>query len=307
MLRWLVPAAVVGFLAATVAAVALTSGGDGIDERSERVAGLKGDATRGAYVARLAGCIACHTDAKGGGGFLAGGAPLETPFGVFRAPNITQHPEDGIGNWSAGDLARALTAGTAPNGDHYYPVLPYDSYHRMADQDIADLWEALKTVPPIAGKASGHELGFPFNQRVLMGAWKSLFLDSGPFEPEPERSDAWNRGAYLVTGPGHCGACHTPRNVLGAMDRESWLEGGPNGPRGEKVPALTAKALKSAGWSERDLIFGLKYGTTPTGDALGGSMGEVIRDGTRWFSDADLQAIATYLLGDERSPDKNLN
>ncbi|GAB5471528.1 MAG: cytochrome c [Rhodospirillales bacterium] len=261
-----------------------------------RIQAEPGDAVRGTYLARLGGCIACHTDSKGGGALLAGGAAIETPFGTFYGPNITQDPDDGIGDWSLQDFAAAMTGGQSPAGFAYYPVFPYTHYTLLSDQEIADLWAALKTVPGVPGRAPANRIDPPFDQRFLLIAWQTLFLDAGPFRADPERSEAWNRGAFIVEGPGHCGACHTPRNLLGGPESDQALAGGSGGPGGEKVPAITAAALQAAGWSTGDIAFALKTGITPDGDSLGGSMGEVIQQGTSWLSDEDRQAIAVYLL-----------
>lgn len=261
---------------------------------------LKGDAARGGYVARLAGCIACHTDFKGKTGFLAGGAPIKTPFGTFTAPNITPHKQDGIGAWTFNQFARAVRQGISPKGTHYYPVFLYPNYTRMADQDLADLWAAMKGVVPVAGKAPDHQLGFPFNIRAGLGLWKRLFFRAGAFKADPSKSKSWNRGAYIVNGPGHCAACHSPRNLFGAPDSDHALAGNAKGPDGEKVPAITAAALQKNGWSNSDMVFALRTGAMPDGDALGGSMGEVVRQSTNWLTDEDLKAIADYLLPDRQ-------
>jgi mono/diheme cytochrome c family protein len=263
------------------------------------IAQLEGDPERGAYVARLAGCIACHTNEAGGGELLAGGPPLKTPFGTFYGPNITPDPISGLGNWSLNDFARALRHGISPEGEPYYPAFPYTFYSKLTDQDVADLWAAMKTVPNADIPSKTQELGFPFDQRWALRGWQNLFFDSERFEDDPSRSDAWNRGRYIVEGPAHCGACHTPRNLLGAGDAEQALHGAGGLPGGERSPPITPAALGERGWTENNLAFGLRFGTKPNGDVLGGSMGEVIRDGTSWLTDEDLRAIAHYLLNNE--------
>ena len=253
--------------------------------------GLTGDPARGAYLARLGGCFACHT--RRGGSVLAGGAPIRTPFGDFIGPNITMHKEDGIGAWSLADFARAVSDGVSPLGEHYFPVFPYTHYAAYSDQDLADLWAAFRTVPPVAGKTF-HDVAFPFNLRVLQGPWKALFADFQTLEPHPARSEQWNRGRWLAEGPGHCGACHTPKNPLGGAQTSRAFSGAVL-PDGEKVPAITPEALKGAGYDARQLAIALKTGLAPDGDAFGGSMGEVISDATRYWSRDDLEAIAVYL------------
>ncbi len=256
----------------------------------------QGDAVRGTYLARMGGCIACHTDSKSGGALLAGGAAIKTPFGDFYGPNITPDKRTGIGSWTLQDFANALTAGQRPDERPYYPVFPYTSYTLMSDQDIVDLWAALQTVPAIYGRAEPNKVDPLYNHRAFLIPWQTLFLEPGPYRPDPNRSDAWNRGAFIVEGPGHCVACHTPRNILGGLEEDQALQGGAGGPGGEKVPAITAEDLTKAGWTAADIAYGLKTGLTPEGDALGGSMGEVIKSGTAWLTDEDRQAIATYLL-----------
>ena len=258
--------------------------------------GLTGDVNRGGYVARLSGCIACHTNVKAGGKFMAGGPEIKTPFGTFYAPNITPHKTDGIGDWNIKDFAKALTTGLSPNGSHYFPVFIYTNYTLMSDQDIVDLWAAMKTVKPEAGKAPPHELSFPFNQRILLGFWKRMFFTPGSYKADPSKSASWNRGAYIVEGPAHCVTCHTPTNVLGARDYGHDLEGNKNGPNGEEVPSIHGEDLVKNGWTAKDIQSSLRNGIKPDGDAFGGTMGEVVRDNTRWLTDDDLKAISEYVL-----------
>lgn len=252
---------------------------------------------RGAYVFRAAGCLACHTDSKGGGEPLAGGLALDTPFGTFYSPNITPHPQAGIGAWSEADFIRALRHGTSPEGDPYYPAFPYTSYSGMTDRDMRDLFAYLMAQPATARANRPHELDFPYNLRFTLGMWQGLFFEAGAFQPVAGRDEAWNRGAYLVRHLGHCGECHTPRGFLGQFDSERELAGNPDGPEGGKVPNLTPGPGGLGDWSESDIAYALKTGITPDGDFLGDSMGEVIDNGTSHLSDEDLAAIAIYLKG----------
>lgn len=259
------------------------------------LSGLAGEVSRGAYVARLSGCIACHTDVRAGGAVLAGGAAIETKFGTFVAPNITPHPEDGIGDWTLEDFVRALTAGESPDGQHYYPSFPYAFYTRLTDQDIVDLWTAVRSVPAVAGGRRAHDLSFPFGIRQAVGAWKRLYFEIGPLPSDPRRSGEWNRGRYLAEGPGHCGACHTPRGFLGGRIPEERYAGG-EGPEEEKIPPITASALIEGGWDADDLAYALRTGLKPDGDVFGGSMAGVVREGTRYWLDSDLSALTTFIL-----------
>ncbi len=259
------------------------------------LSGLEGDPDRGVYVARLGGCVACHTDAKNGGAVLAGGGPIKTEFGTFYGPNITPHDEDGIGAWTLEEFAAAMTAGEAPDGSSYYPVFPYDHYTRMTDQDIVDLWAGIRTVPAVAGSTLGHELTFPFSLRLAATFWRTMFLDAKGGPPPVVVAKSVERGEYIAEGSGHCGACHSPRNLLGGIVESDAYAGGISAD-GEKVPAITPEALQTAGWNETDLAYALKTGITPNGDVFGGSMAEVIQDGARFWNDADREAVARYLL-----------
>ncbi len=256
-----------------------------------------GDAKRGEYVLRLGGCVACHTDAKNGGQFLAGGRALATAFGTFYPPNITPDPESGIGGWSTGAFVQAMTEGRSPDGHPLYPAFPYTSYTRMTRQDLVDLKAYLDTVPPIANAVPAHDLQFPFGFRPLLKGWQLLFFHPGGFQPDRSRSDSWNRGAYIVTGPGHCGECHTPRNALGAPERDRFLAGTRDGPDGKAVPNITPNPDNGiGGWSKTDITFALQTGILPDGDVLGGAMAEVIEDATSHLTPDDRSAIAEYLL-----------
>ncbi|HMA13460.1 MAG: c-type cytochrome [Bacteroidota bacterium] len=251
--------------------------------------------TRGAYIFSAAGCLGCHTDAKGGGEPLAGGRALATPFGTFHTPNITPDPDTGIGAWREDDLRNALRHGTSPDGDPYYPAFPYTSYAGMTDADIADLYAYLMAQPPVRRENRPHDLDFPYSLRFTLGAWQWLYHEAEVFEPDPSKDAAWNRGAYLVRHLAHCGECHSPRGWLGAVDREQALAGNPQGPDGGRVPNLTPGTGGLADWSDSDIAYALKTGMTPEGDFLADSMGEVIEHGTSRLSDSDLAAIAKYI------------
>ncbi|WP_415887423.1 c-type cytochrome [Neptuniibacter sp. QD37_6] len=259
--------------------------------------GLEGDVGRGAYLARASGCIACHTDVVNGGAALAGGPPLKTPFGTFYAPNLTTDKVHGIGDWNIDDFSSALRSGKSPQGDSYYPAFPYTFYTKLSDQDIADLWAAFKTVPAIGVSAKDHELGFPFNQRSGLTLWQALFFNEERFQPDTSKGEKFTRGAYLVEAATHCAACHSERNLLGALDQDNPFTGSESMLEGEgRVPAITKQALLEKGWTELDLAYALKSGLKHDGDAFGGSMGEVVRDGTSFMRKADREAIAYYLM-----------
>lgn len=253
-------------------------------------AALKGDVEKGAYVAHMAGCLACHTNHKEEGAPFSGGAALKTVFGTFFGPNITPDPVHGIGGWSRDDFATALRQGVSPEGRPYYPAFPYTYYTKMRDQDVADLWAFLKAVEPVSVPGPHNDLKFPFTQIGGVKLWRALYFDDAPL---PEEMD---RGAYIVEGPAHCGACHTPRTLLGGPDQDRKLQGSTGLPNNGKAPNITAAALAAEGYDQDGLVFALQLGMMPSGDFFGGSMAEVVEHGTSKLSPEDLQAVATYLL-----------
>ena len=211
----------------------LLLGGIGIVTAAEQDAVVQ----RGEYLLHLGGCVSCHT--AEGGDKLAGGLKMETPFGDFYTPNITPDRKTGIGDWSDADFVAAMTRGVAPDGSHYYPAFPYASYVRMNLTDLVDLKSYLDTLPVADNPNEAHELKFPWNIRAGIGLWKLVNLDAATVIAVPPENDQQLRGRYLVEGPGHCGECHTPRNLSGGLNNGRWLAGAPN-PDGEgKVPNIT--------------------------------------------------------------------
>lgn len=257
---------------------------------------LVGDAYRGAYLARSSGCIACHTNVAAGGAALAGGVPLDTPFGSFVPPNITPDLAGGIGDWTLDQFAVALRQGVRPDGKAYYPAFPYEFYADMSDQDVADLWAALQTVPPAAQPAPVHDVSFPFNMRWGLKLWRAAYMTPATISPVLGQSVAWNRGQQLVTGAAHCAACHTGRNIVGGLQASEMLAGNDNLPGGSIAPPILAPDLVAKGWTVANMAYALRTGVMPDGDVLGGSMAEVVQYGTSYMDEADREAIATYLL-----------
>lgn len=256
------------------------------------------DAARGAYLFAMAGCAGCHT--RRGGTPLAGGREIASPFGVFVSPNITPDTATGIGGWTEADFIRAMTLGLSPDERHYYPAFPYVSYTRMTHDDLRDLWAYLKTIPPVTSRTGGHRLAFPYSVRPGLGLWKLMFLEPGRYRPDPGKSRSWNRGAYIVTGPAHCGECHTRRNVLGGLRNSVRLAGAPDYGDGKTkiggAPNITPHKAKGIGsWSLEEIVFALQTGVTPAGDVLGGEMEEVVTNATSKLTDADRRAIAEFL------------
>lgn len=258
---------------------------------------LEGDVARGAYLARAAGCIACHTDTAGGGAPLAGGVVLETPFGTLYSPNLTSDPEHGIGSWTQAQFARAVREGVSPDGQPYYPAFTYPFYGNFTDQEVADLWAAFQTVPPVSEPSKPHEMAFPFDQRWGLKLWRLAFLEPPRTDPIPGNDELWNRGRELVEGATHCAACHTGRNFAGARKSDTeHFRGSDALPGGEKAPAIDHQTLRDRDWDVDSLAFALRTGITPEGDAFGGAMGEVVLQGTAYLTEADREAIATYLM-----------
>lgn len=251
------------------------------------------DLRNGEVMFNAGGCASCHATPGGSDRTrLGGGLALKSPFGTFHVPNISSDIKDGIGAWSEADFVTAMVKGTSPGRQHYYPAFPFTSYRLMQVSDLRDLFAHLKTLPAVQGRVRDHDVGFPFNIRRLLGGWKLLFLGSGSFVPDPSQSAEWNRGAYLVNGPGHCAECHSPRNVLGGIRAGQGFAGGPN-PEGEGfVPNITQARMKD--WAEDDFAYLLESGMTPDGDSVGGSMGPVIRN-TSLLPEADRKAMAVYL------------
>lgn len=249
------------------------------------------------------GCSSCHAapasrqcdNPKTADPFrLVGGRCLKTPFGTFHVPNITPDKEAGIGGWTDAQFIAAMREGVSPDGEHYYPAFPYVSYQRMHDKDLIDLKAFLDTLPVEKSDIPDHDLSFPYNIRASLGVWKWLFLDGKRFEPDPDKSDLVNRGAYLVQGPGHCGECHSPRNQLGAIITSKKLSGAPN-PEGKGiVPNITPHPSGIKDWSVADIVTALETGLTPSFDTFGGSMVKVQENMAR-LEKRDLEAIAAYL------------
>ena len=252
----------------------------------------QGDAKRGEYLAKAGGCVGCHTEEKKDAVAFAGGRALKTPFGTFYGPNLTPHPQAGIGRWTEADFVRAMREGVRPDGASYFPAFPYPSFTKISDGDLRDLWAYLRTLPQSSRANQAHDLGFPFGWRFLNRIWKWLFFTPGPFSPAPALPQNVNRGAYLVQALGHCGECHTPRNFLGGPKRDRFLAGG-KGPDGKAIPNLTPTRLKKV--SDEELKEFLTAGVKPDGDLVGETMGEVVRNTTSQLTPEDLAALIAYL------------
>ena len=265
---------------------------------SQMLVGLSaGSAAAGEQVFYAGGCSSCHAVPKAEGKDnlkLAGGHEFDTSFGVFVAPNISPDTTAGIGGWSLADFANAMKRGIRPDGAHYYPAFPYPSYSKMTDQDVADLWAFIGTLPKVADPAPQHRVPFPFNIRRTLGFWKLLYLKPDMVVDVPADNTVLQRGRYLVEALGHCSACHTPRNIFGGPDLGAFLAGGPT-PEGKgRIPNITPHADGIGDWTETDIVYSLETGFTPEFDSFGFTMADVQLNMAQ-LSESDRAAIAAYL------------
>lgn len=246
---------------------------------------------RGAYLAQAGDCMACHT-ARGGAAY-AGGRALQTPFGSVISPNITADRETGIGAWSADDFWHALHNGKAKGGRLLYPAFPYTNYTRVTRDDADALYAYFQSLPAVRQANRPHQLRFPYNQQIMLAAWRALYFRPAVFHEQSGQSVAWNRGAYLVEGLGHCSACHATRNTLGASD--DTLSGGLIPILGWYAPSLTSDGEAGlGGWQPLHVTALLKTGVSPRATVFG-PMAEVVQRSLQHLDDADIAAMATYL------------
>ena len=257
------------------------------------LAGLTGDPVAGEAVFWAAGCASCHAGADARDEarlILAGGQRFASDFGTFVAPNISMHPEHGIGRWTQTEFITALQHGTSPDGRHYYPAFPYTAYRLAKAQDLVDLWAFWQGLPAADTPSQPHDLGFPFNIRRSVGAWNLLNLQDD-FVITGDLTEEQARGRYLAEALAHCAECHTPRDALGGLDRSAWMAGAPNPSGTGMIPALTPDKLT---WSQAEIAAYLNDGFTPDFDSAGGSMVSVIAN-MAMLPEADRLAIAAYL------------
>jgi mono/diheme cytochrome c family protein len=264
------------------------------------------DLKNGAEMFNIGGCAACH-QATGQKDRLklGGGMSFHTQFGTFYAPNISPDATNGIGGWSELQFINAVQRGVGAQGEHLYPALPYTSYQRMKISDVRDLFAYIKTLPAQTTPDKPHDLKFPFNIRRTLGVWKLLYLDGKELEDVPGHDAVWERGHYLVEGPGHCAECHSPRDAMGGIIADRRFSGGPD-PEGKGwIPNITPGdgGIK---WSADDMTSFLETGTTPDFDSAGGSMAEVIENTGRLTAD-DRKAMAAYLVSLPPRAGKNPN
>ena len=254
---------------------------------------------RGAQLAALGDCATCHT--APGGETFAGGRAVETPFGTIYSTNITPDTPTGIGRWSQVAFQRAMREGVDREGDHLYPAFPYDHFTLVNDEDSAALYAYIMTREPVRAKTPDNRLAFPFNMRFMIAGWKLIFLHSGPYEPDNQHDAQWNRGAYLANGIGHCGACHTPRNGLGAEIAAQHFGGGEA--EGWHAYAINADSKSLEAWNAEDLHMYLSKGWHDRHGDAHGPMAAVAQNLSS-LPDADVKAIASYVASvmGNRSP-----
>jgi mono/diheme cytochrome c family protein len=245
---------------------------------------------RGAQLEAIGDCNSCHTAA--GGRAYAGGRRIDTPFGAIYSTNITPDPETGIGRWSERAFVRAMREGLDRQGHELYPVFPYDHFQLVADDDLHALYAFLMTRDPVHAPAHRNELALPLRFRPILAGWKLLYLRRHEFHPDPARSAEWNRGAYLVEGLGHCGACHTPRNPLGAERRDRAFAGGEA--EGWDAPPLDASSPAPVPWTRDRLIGYLRHRVLPSHGIPAGPMLPVAHN-LALVPEQDVDAMATYM------------
>jgi mono/diheme cytochrome c family protein len=262
-----------------------------------------GDAARGKRIFDAGDCASCHASPGQPDRLsLGGGMALGSPFGTFFPPNISPDTRDGIGGWRTIDLANALMSGVSPEGQHYYPALPYTSYAHIRVEDVRDLMAYLRTLPPVQGHTPPHDLPFPFTIRRLVGFWKLLYFDRRSINPDAAHDAAWNRGRYLVAAVAHCAECHSARNLANAIKESSRFAGGFDQEGAGYVPNITPVGIGR--WSHDDVVRVLTDGHTPEGRQIGSSMADVVTNTAALPLD-DRDAIATYILAlpGRHSPD----
>jgi mono/diheme cytochrome c family protein len=252
-----------------------------------------GDAERGKMVFAAGDCASCHASPGQSDRLrLGGGLALASPYGTFFVPNISTDPVDGIGKWRTKDLANALLNGISPDGSHYYPVFPYESFTHMQPQDVSDLMAYLRTLPAVKGRPPPHDLTAPFGIRRLVGFWKIMYFRPGPIAPDSVRGEKWNRGRYLAEAVAHCAECHSSRDMFGGIKTTTRYAGGQDPEGAGYYPNITPERI--ADWSEADLSEMLRTGKTPSHGRVGSSMADVVTN-MAMLPESDREAIALYI------------
>jgi len=255
---------------------------------------------RGAYLVRVGNCMACHTDRGGAAG--AGGRAIDTPFGIVYSTNLTPDRATGLGGWSADDFWRALHHGRSRDGRLLYPAFPYPNYTEVTRADADAMYAFLRTVPAVRRENTPHGLRWPYSTQPALAVWRALYFRPGEYEPDTERTAEWNRGAYLVRGLGHCAACHTARNVLGASSEMMDLSGGLIPMQNWYAPSLASdREAGVAHWTPADIARLLRTGASGQATVLG-PMAEVVLYSTQYLSDADALAMGVFLKSLPQAP-----
>lgn len=284
---------VVGMILIVAATVVVLQPGVLPDMETEATNATTEVINQGEYLARAGDCVACHTEINGPE--FAGGRPMPTPFGNLYVPNITPDDETGIGLWTADDFYRMMHEGVSKDGTLLYPAMPFANYTNVTREDSDAIYAYLMSVPPVHRENRPHELRFPFNQRELLIGWRTLYFRQGEFEPDPEQSKQWNRGAYLVKGLGHCSMCHTAVNLLGGSRESRAFEGGMIPNQNWYAPSLTSNREAGLGnWDLQDIADLLQVGASKRG-AVYGPMAEVVYNSLQYLTDEDAMAMAVYL------------
>jgi mono/diheme cytochrome c family protein len=290
--KWLA-SAVAGVSVIAASVWAITSPALSVAVDPAQAEGRIGDPARGALVFAAGDCASCHASPGQSDRLrLGGGMALASPYGIFRVPNISSDPVDGIGAWQTKDLANALLNGVSPNGSHYYPVFPYSSYTHMQPGDVADLMAYLRTLPAVSGRPPPHDLAAPFQIRRFVGFWKLLYFKRSTVGSDPARDAKWNRGRYLAEAVAHCAECHSSRDVFGGIKTNTRYAGGQDPEGTGFYPNITPTRIGD--WSERDIAEMLKSGNTPNHGRIGSSMTDVVTN-TAMLPAADREAIASYI------------
>jgi mono/diheme cytochrome c family protein len=289
-LRWLIGLSVT--LAGSIIAAVAAPRSPGDNWSFEKV-------ERGRYLAVLGDCVACHTTPNGKP--FAGGVALLTPFGKLVGPNITPDVETGLGTWTEEDFLRTMSEGIGHNGIRLFPGMPYPAYTKVTREDASAIWAYLGTLEPVHNLVRGDQLTFPLSVRTNASAWNLINFTPGVFKPNPARSEVWNRGAYLVEGLGHCGTCHTPKNITGGDREGQFLQG--TVLQDWYAPNITSDTRRGiGGWSEDEIVRYLKTGANSY-DIASGPMADAVENSTSHMTDGDLKAIATYLKSVAGQPD----
>jgi mono/diheme cytochrome c family protein len=293
----------IGAVAAAVVALALLAGAsvawlnvrgeDPIVETPAAAVATTATIERGAYLARAGNCAACHTER--GGLAYAGGRGIDTPFGTVYSGNLTPDAKTGIGTWSSSEFWRAMHNGRAKDGRLLYPAFPYPNYTQVTREDSDAIFAFLRTQAPVKRANRPHDLRFPYGTQPALAVWRALFFKPDPFEARHDKTAEWNRGAYLVRGLGHCIACHSERNALGATSGSLELAGGLIPVQNWYAPSLASSTEAGvAGWDVQHIVDLLATGTSAQGSAIG-PMAEVVYRSTQHLAEDDLRAMAVFL------------